>query len=161
MYGIEILVKEHENILRLTKIIRKMLIKSLNEDKKICVEDFKIVVEIIKNYTDAHHHGKEEEILFKYMLEEIGPVAQKIIRNGMLVEHDQARHSARNLSNSLKNYENENSTENFLDLLGFSFKYLTLLEDHAARENTVVYPFAEKTLKKETKLKIDEESRSE
>ena len=31
-----------------------------------------------------HHHGKEEKILFRHMLEKLGPVAEKLVRNGML-----------------------------------------------------------------------------
>lgn len=49
-------------------------------------ETLRECIDFGRNYADKHHHGKEEKILFRIMMENMGPVADKLIRNGMLVE---------------------------------------------------------------------------
>lgn len=154
MYGIEILMEEHQNILRLTNVIRNM-IKGIIEGEEIVPEDMESIVEVIKNYTDAHHHGKEEEILFAYMLDELEPLATKIIRQGMLVEHDLARSIVRDWEEKIQEYKREPSKEIQVDLIGLAYSYARTLEGHAVREDTVVYPFGERELSEESKRKID------
>ncbi|MCD1146658.1 hemerythrin domain-containing protein [Peptoniphilus sp. KCTC 25270] len=159
MYGIEILVYEHDQILVLTKTIRKWM-ESILHGEEILAEEVRDFIDIIRNYTDAHHHGKEEEILFSYMLKELGPVAEKVVRQGMLVEHDQARGIVRDWEEALNRWEENPTEEGKVDLIGLGYSYARLLEAHATRENDVVYPFAERNLSEESKEKVDELSRS-
>ncbi|MDY3119115.1 MAG: hemerythrin domain-containing protein [Peptoniphilus sp.] len=157
MYGIDVLEKEHEQILRFTGIIRRFLIRALEGDVLFQGEVLPMI-EFIRHYSDAHHHGKEEDILFRYMLEDLGPVVEKIVRQGMLVEHDQARNIVRNLDEARKKWEKEETKENFLDVFGLLYNYAFLLEAHAERENTVVYPFAERNLSAERLEAVDKET---
>ena len=59
-------------------------------DEEIDYGDFYKIIDFIRNYTDGHHHAKEEDILFKAM----GEKAPKLVDNGpitgMLIEHDMA-----------------------------------------------------------------------
>ena len=72
MYGIDVLINEHEQILRFTGIIRRYLVKAL-EGEVLFQDEVLPMIEFIRNYSDAHHHGKEEDILFRYMLADLGP----------------------------------------------------------------------------------------
>ncbi|MDD7363586.1 MAG: hemerythrin domain-containing protein [Peptoniphilus sp.] len=159
MYGIDVLENEHAQILRFTSIIRRFLVRAL-EGEVLFDGEVASMIDFIRHYSDAHHHGKEEEILFRYMLEDLGPVAEKIVRQGMLVEHDQARNIVRRLDEARVRYEEEKTTENLLDVFGLLYNYAFLLEAHAERENTVVYPFAEKNLSEARLEHIDEETKA-
>lgn len=118
------------------------------------------MIDFVRNYADAHHHGKEELILFNYMLEDLGPVAEKVVRQGMLVEHDQARHIISSLEEHYTDYEQDSSTAKLVDVVGLLYNYAFLLEAHATRENTVVYPFAEKNLTESRLQTVDEETKA-
>lgn len=159
MYGIDVLVNEHDQILRFTSTLRGLLIRALEGDIRFKGEVSSMTA-WIREYADNHHHGKEEKILFRYMLEDLGKVAEKIVRQGMLVEHDQARNVVMNLDDAYARYRDDPSEENFLDVFGLLYHYAFLLEAHAERENKVVYPFAEKNLSKERLARIDEETKA-
>lgn len=102
MYGIEILEKEHENILNFTNILEEKFINILDGKENIDINFFEKAINFIRVYADGHHHKKEEDILFKYMLEDLGPLAEKLISSGMLVEHDLARFTTLELKKPLR-----------------------------------------------------------
>lgn len=83
MYGIDLLVQEHKNIIAYTEFMRRLCCDIL-EGKEVDINAFRECVDFGRNYADKHHHGKEEKILFRHMLEKLGPVAEKLVRNGML-----------------------------------------------------------------------------
>lgn len=159
MYGIKVLEEEHDNILRFTTFIRGAIAKVLEGDRSI-LKDVPAMIDFVRNYADAHHHGKEELILFNYMLEDLGPVAEKVVRQGMLVEHDQARHIISSLEEHYVAYEQDPTTAKLVDVVGLLYNYAFLLEAHATRENTVVYPFAEKNLSESRLKTVDEETKA-
>ncbi|NMB10386.1 MAG: hemerythrin [Tissierellia bacterium] len=145
MESIEILVEEHENILKFTDICEKECIEIL-DGKEVSVDFFRDAIEFIRNYADDYHHGKEERILFDYMIKHLGKVAESLVRYGMFVEHDLARKYVRELENYLNEYEREKNTKNKLGIISNMMAYVYLLRDHADKENKLVYPFAEKNL---------------
>ena len=103
MYGIEVLVKEHENIQQFNRVVRKMCIRMMDGEEPD-LDDFEKVILFVRNYADKHHHGKEEEILFDAMEKYLGETAAKLIRNGMLVEHDLGRLYIRELEEAVHAY---------------------------------------------------------
>ena len=112
-----------------------------------------------KNYADHLHHGKEEKILFKVMLEKLGPVADKLIRNGMLVEHDLGRLHMNELLEAIDRYEKDPSTLNKLDIITNASGYATLLNRHIGKEDEVVYTFAQRALSDEDKERVNAETK--
>ena len=62
----------------------KSICCSIIEGDEVDANLVKECVAFGKTYADHLHHGKEGKILFKIMLEKLGPVADKLIRNGML-----------------------------------------------------------------------------
>lgn len=145
MIGIDILVEEHSHILEFTETMRKACI-SILRDNPVDVKDFRDAITFIREYADRNHHGKEEEILFKSMLDNLGVMGENLIRRGMFVEHDQARFNVLELENALNAYEALPTDSARLDIISHMMAYVYLLERHATKENDLVYPFAEKNL---------------
>lgn len=154
MQGIDVLVDEHKNIMKFHNLLKKICCDVI-EGTKVDVELLRECVAFGRNYADKYHHGKEEEILFKVMIEQSGDVAQKLIRNGMLVEHDLCRYYLNELDNSLNAYENNSGTEYKYDVVVNAGSYANLLKRHVEKENTVVYTFAERELSEEELNKVE------
>lgn len=156
MNAIELMMEEHKNIKEMLKVVRKASLIIL-EENKVNVEDFYKAIKFIRNYADSHHHKKEEIMLFNRMVEEIGETAEKVVKYGMLVEHDLGRLYVSNLEEALKSYE-EGNNEAKLDIIANSISYCNLLDRHIHKEDNVIYKFAERQLSKEIMEQIDKEA---
>lgn len=157
MYGIEILLEEHDNIIKFNSVVRKMCLKILDGNEPD-LNDFIKVVDFGRNYADKQHHGKEEKILFAIMLDKLGPVAEKLIRNGMLVEHDLGRLYMTQLESAISNYRENPCMEGKLDIIMNASTYGDLLARHIQKENEVVYTFAERNLDDDILKQVDLET---
>lgn len=157
MYGIDLLVKEHENIIRFTTHLRGLCCNIL-EGQEIDVSKFRECVDFGRNYADKLHHGKEEKVLFRVMLEELGTIAEKLIRQGMLVEHDLGRYHLGELEAALNRYEQKQTIEETLDIIANASSYADLLKRHIEKEDEAVYTFAARMLTEEAKAKVDRET---
>ena len=156
MNSIEIMMEEHRYISRMLKVVRKACLGIL-KGQSICFEDFYQMVDFIRNYADAHHHGKEEKFLFKEMENHLGSLGSKLIRNGMLVEHDLGRLYIKDLIEALDEVKAGNE-ERKLDVIAHAISYTHLLERHIAKEDEVVYSFGARQLPKEILERVDEKS---
>lgn len=154
--SIDLMVAEHVNIKRMLAVIRKYCYKVLkNED--VNYEDFFQLIDFVRNYADKHHHGKEEHFLFNKMMAELGPVAEKLVRHGMLVEHDLGRLHMQELEAAVHRVINGDD-EARLDIIANAISYTHLLQRHIDKEDKVVYTFAQNNLSRETLEALDRES---
>ncbi len=158
MYGIELLVEEHKNILIFTDHIKKLCC-GIIENKRLSTAEFRECIDFGRNYADKQHHGKEEKVLFRVMTESLGPVAEKLIRNGMLVEHDLGRYHIGELEEALNQYDISPTTEGKLEIISNASGYANLLRRHIDKEDSVVYTFAERSLSEQLKAQIDSETK--
>ena len=156
MNSIEVMMEEHQYISRMLKVVRKACL-GIMEGQSIYFEDFYHMVDFIRNYADAHHHGKEEKFLFKEMENHLGSLGSKLIRNGMLVEHDLGRLYIKDLIEALDEVKAGNE-ERKLDVIAHAISYTHLLERHIAKEDEVVYSFGTRELPKEILEMVDEKS---
>lgn len=145
---IDILRNEHENIEQFTIELKASCIHFM-ETGELNQKAFREAVAFIRSYADERHHRREERGLFAAMLEHLGTPAEKLIRGGMLVEHELARSQVADLETALDAYEREKTPEHKLEILSAAMGYCTLLKRHIEKENQVVYPFAERALPKE------------
>ncbi|WP_138160139.1 hemerythrin domain-containing protein [Peptoniphilus catoniae] len=157
MKAIDYLVNEHEEIILFTDRLEEECLKIM-EDKLIDEKFFRAAIRYIREFADGVHHKKEEDILFKYMVESLGPAAEKLVKNGMLVEHQMARAYCMELEKSLESYLKSKDNRDLLQVITNTMSYVNLLRQHADKENKVVYPFAQKHLSNEIKDKIEIES---
>jgi hemerythrin-like domain-containing protein len=101
-------------------------------------------VTFLRDYADAHHHHKEEDVLFEAMIahgfpREAGPVAV------MLHEHDQGRALVRVLSQKAA-AEGDWSDEDRQDIADAAHGFSDLLHAHIHKEDRILYPMAEQRL---------------
>lgn len=157
-YSVEILMAEHENIVRFADVMK---IKCCNvlEGEVVDTKLFREAIDFVRNYADKHHHGKEEQILFERMLAKLGPVAEKLVKMGMLVEHDLGRLYMTELEAALNRYDENKNTENKLDILTNMTGYIDLIKRHAGKENAVVFSFADRSLTDEDKAYVDQKTK--
>ncbi len=147
MDGIELMVQEHLVIKRVLKVVRNIAYKIL-QGEEICYDDFEKIIDFIRNFADSHHHAKEEKFLFNKMMDELGEVAVKLVRHGMLVEHDLGRLYIQQLEEALAKVKAGDDFEK-INVIANAVGYTNLLERHIDKEDGVVYTFAKKQLKAE------------
>lgn len=159
MNSIDLMVQEHENILSLVAIIRNACCRVLEGDS-VKVNDFRDMITFARTYADKHHHGKEEKILFREMMDRLGPTAVNLIQHGMYVEHDMGRFHIGELEKALERYEAAQNTIDKLEILVNAVAWANLLQRHIDKENKVVYTFASRSFDDNVLRSIDDEVES-
>ena len=155
MYSVELMVREHNNILKLLAVIEKACCKIL-EGHEVDDEDFRKIIAFARNYADKHHHGKEEQIFFSEMSKHLGEIGSNLIQHGMLVEHDLGRLHISELEAALNQYRDTHQTIHKLNVITEANGYAKLLKRHIDRENQAVYTYAEKNLPEDVLQSVDE-----
>ncbi len=112
-------------------------------------EQMKRDILFIREFADKEHHQREEKILFRYMIEYLGKVAENLVRHGMIVEHDLARLYVKQWDEALQRYHRNHLLIDKLTIISNGHAYCMLLRRHIEKEDTVVYPFAKKHLSEE------------
>jgi len=158
MYGVNILLEEHDNILRFLQTLDRACIRIL-KDGEVDLNYFREAVDFIREYADGIHHGKEEDFLFQEMQDQLGNLGKNLIDHGMLVEHDLARYNVMSLEKALDFYEKNKSYENMLGIITYAMAYRDLLTRHIDKENRLVYEYAKKSLSQEALARVDEKTR--
>ena len=128
------------------KVVRKASFKVM-KGEEINYEDFNKMIEFIRQYADAHHHGKEEKFLFKEMQTKLGKLGENLITHGMPVEHDFGRLYMSDLTDALQRVK-DGDEESKLDVISNAIGYTNLLKRHISKENDAVYSFGETKLPK-------------
>ena len=136
MKTIEILMNEHQIICQKLNQFGKINIENI-ESKLNTIEGF---INFFHLYADKYHHAKEEEILFKWMLEqspglEFGPIAV------MLSDHNHGRELINNIKNALDaaNKGNKDSQQFIVQNIS---DFVAHLSTHIMKEDTVLYMIA-------------------
>lgn len=155
MKCIDLMVEEHRNIKRLLVVIRKRCYHILI-GRQVDYEDFFKIIDFVRTYADRHHHGKEENMLFNRMTLELGDAAEKLVKHGMLVEHDMGRFYMQELELSVKKVL-AGEDEARLDVIANAISYTHLMYRHIDKEDRVVYTFAQKNLLNATMDAINSE----
>jgi hemerythrin-like domain-containing protein len=144
------LENDHVYILRLIDVMEKMVLTSHSE-----VINLETVVNLIRNYADAFHHAKEENLLFPLMAtkgfsKEQGPIA------AMLNDHAQGRNFVKAMSEEIENFNKGNKTalpKIYENMEG----YIELLRAHIAKENNVLFRMADNVLSEQEQQDLLEE----
>lgn len=156
MDSIDLMRQEHENIMILVTVFRSAGCRIL-EGGPVEQEDFRDMISFARTYADRHHHGKEEQILFREMTAHLGTVAVNLIQHGMLVEHDMGRFHIAQLEEALSRYKVSGCVEDKLEILANAAGWANLLQRHIEKEDSVVYAFARSRLPREVLQRVDAE----
>jgi hemerythrin-like domain-containing protein len=154
MDAIETLMNEHRTIERAIDALVSFadaVGRKTTDDPGEKVELGRFIT-FIREFADAHHHGKEEDILFAAMVEAGFP------RNGgpiavMLSEHDQGRGYVRVLA-ELSARPGAWSADDRQRLAEAAHGYGNLLRGHIHKEDVILYPMAEQRLPPEVLARV-------
>jgi hemerythrin-like domain-containing protein len=146
-YASDDLMNEHEAILHGLTILEKMASEAL-AGKLADSPDPTAMIDFLKVFADACHHGKEESILFPAMerngiARDRGPIGQ------MLLEHERGRTLIRAMSDS--------AATKPLDAKGFAanaLEYFALLRAHIQKENAILFPMGDRAIPESEQLEI-------
>ena len=124
------LVEEHRLIKRWISFIPKLLENlNLESDRELILNG----VDFIRSYADKFHHAKEEDILFKYVDENLN-----IIKT-MLEDHKTARNHVKAIIENLERQDKEGVFEHLN-------AYKELLRGHIKKEDEILYPWIDRSL---------------
>jgi hemerythrin-like domain-containing protein len=143
MTPIEQLKAEHEGIKLMLKILDTVS-NRLKSTKELNQEHFTKILEFIKIFIDKCHHGKEEDLLIPAMVKAgISRDADAITFT--LMEHEEGRGYVKNMGQSfdkLKSGDIRASEK----IMHNENNYSDLLVKHIDKEESVLYPIADKVL---------------
>jgi hemerythrin-like domain-containing protein len=144
----QVLSEEHQLILQVISTTLDEC-KALENGKEMDTGFFEEVITFIKNFADKFHHAKEEDILFKAMLENkeclhCNPIPV------MMHEHEEGRRFVHGMVEGITNGNQDKLIEN-------TRNYCNLLQQHIYKEDHVLYPMAEQALSETQKEIINQE----
>ena len=147
MLAIDILVKEHDSILKVIEITQTIL--NTNDKSTVKLDHVEQIIDFIKNFADKYHHLKEEDVLFIEMEKhgmprEGGPIAV------MLHEHDEGRNYIKHAVEAIGKLKLGDDSA-FEQLSKNLLNYCTLLTNHIGKENNILYPMADRLLPADVK----------
>jgi hemerythrin-like domain-containing protein len=141
MKAIEILVKEHDSILKMIEITETIL---HGNEANINIDHVEQIIDFVRNFADKYHHLKEEDVLFMEMEKhgmsrEFGPIAV------MLADHNEGRNYIKLAVEGIGKFK-LGDVSAFAQIQENLLAYCTLLTNHIAKENNILYPMSERIL---------------
>jgi len=148
---------EHNHILAMIACLRAAC-AAAEKSGGFDAETFKSGVDFIRNYADAWHHAKEEDLLFPALEEEGmpregGPIAV------MLHEHVLGRTYVRQMAEHLDAAASGNE-EARQHVLRFALAYANLLTQHIQKENNILFNMADQILMPEVQARLEQKYES-
>jgi hemerythrin-like domain-containing protein len=139
----QVLRQEHEVILGVLDATNNIA-ESLESGSDVSPQILSDIVEFLRLFADRQHHGKEEDLLFpelekQGMPRDGGPVGM------MLMEHQFGRSLIARMAEAGKAYES-GSRDAGAQWADAAFDYVSLLRDHIAKENNILFVMAERIL---------------
>jgi hemerythrin-like domain-containing protein len=136
----EVLSSEHRVIERVLDVLDE-LARLARANKSIDLDLAAKTLRVLRTFADECHHGKEEQKLFprleqRGLPKHVGPMAV------MLHEHEVGRAAIRALGNALEAGKRGEAAAPGAFAL-HAGEYTTLLRDHIAKEDQVLFPMAE------------------
>ena len=138
----QILIEEHTLILQALDALERR-ISLLEAGGTPDRAYFEKAVEFLRTFADRCHHGKEENLLFKTMVErgfplQGGPIAV------MLSEHETGRALIRGIAEGAASLGRDPAAAQ--RIIENARGYIRLLRAHIDKENTILFPLADSVL---------------
>jgi len=134
---------EHHGIEIMLRILQAVADR-FGRGQEVDGKDLSNILEFLSIFIDKCHHGKEEEFLFP-ALENVGVPREGGPIGVMLQEHEKGRRLVAKLKDALSGHESglvlrKEYAQKIIR------EYVALLDEHIAKENTVLFPMAEARL---------------
>jgi hemerythrin-like domain-containing protein len=146
-----LLSREHELILRVLRVLERILDEA-DDDGRIDGAVGADVLDFLRTFADRCHHAKEEDVLFPRLQArgwpgEQGPAAF------LVMDHHEERAHLRALAQQL-GAAARGDAEGLAAFSARARAYMTLVRDHLAHEDGVVFPLAERLLDRREKEEL-------
>ena len=136
----DILIKEHDAILKMLNILEEVCLR-LDNGERVEETDLENIVEFFKVFADKCHHGKEEDILFP-ALEEYGIPNEGGPIGVMLSDHVVGRDNVKGMSDAIVDYK-EGKDSAPIEFVRYGRNYIELLTAHIEKENNILFVMAD------------------
>lgn len=148
------LIAEHDGVLLALQILEKVETALAANDAQ-AVEDLDQLLDFLRVFVDRCHHGKEEDVLFpelerRGVKRDGGPIGV------MLMEHEAGRGHVRAMSEGLDRLRRADAGA-VTAILERARAYRELLQGHIHKENTILFPMADRLVPDEAAAKIVEQ----
>jgi hemerythrin-like domain-containing protein len=139
----EVLSAEHRVIEQVLDCLEQIAARA-ESTRALDVESARTALEVLRTFADRCHHGKEENCLFPKLESRgfpthVGPVAV------MLQEHESGRAEIRAMDAALETLS-RNDSSGHQSFAAAARRYVALLRDHIAKEESILFPMAESML---------------
>ncbi len=142
MKPIDELKVEHQAV-KLTLRVLEVICRRLEQSNPpVELQHIDQLLEFFTVFVDKCHHGKEEELLFP-ALEAVGVWREGGPIGVMLMEHARGREYVHRMRETLAGYRAGQAAAGFIQE---ARGYIGLLEQHIHKEDTVLFPLAERQL---------------
>ncbi len=147
----QVLMDEHRGIERMLAAMERDLPRLEAGDGSV-VPLFEQGVDFLRNFADRCHHHKEELLLFPKLIErgvpnKGGPIGV------MLGEHETGRAEIRAMDEAIRQYRAGDRSA-LADLAGAARRYTTLLRQHIAKEDQILFRMADQVLSPEEQAQL-------
>ena len=143
---------DHDMVLAVVGAMERE-VASIARSRRVNTERVVQMVDFTKDFTDGCHHAKEERLLFP-LLERRNAAAGGPV-SVMLSEHEAGRQATRAIDQALPEAgENETARAAVAENLAL---YANLLRLHINKENTVLFPLADRILSVDDQKRLTEE----
>ena len=139
----QVMVEEHQLILRMIALVEQNTAR-LEAGRFYDWYFYLDAVDFIRNYADRFHHAKEENVLFAELVKNGMPEKRSPIE-AMHIEHEQGRAHVRAIEAAAKKALNGEPGQETI-LIEHAKGYASLLRGHIEKEDTILYPLAERVL---------------
>lgn len=137
------LVDEHQLILRMIALLEKNTPRTA-AGNYLNWQFYLDGIDFIRQYADRFHHAKEEDVLFKALIDNGMPKDNSPVA-AMLMEHDQGRSFVSALEVAVHEAQ-AGRTGVYQAVADNALGYAALLRDHISKEDDILYPLAERVL---------------
>ncbi len=137
------LVNEHRLILRMISLLEANVARTAEG----CCGNWQFYldgVDFIRNYADRFHHAKEEDVLFEALINNGMPRDHSPVA-AMLMEHEQGRAHVRALEAAAMEAR-AGLPGREAAMAEHAKAYASLLREHIAKEDDILYPLAERLI---------------
>ena len=139
----QVLVDEHTLILRMIGLLEKNAPETA-AGRYLNWQFYLDGIDFIRNYADRFHHAKEEDVLFKALVDNGMPKENSPVA-AMLMEHDQGRSFVSAMEAAVRDAQS-GRTDTCQAIADNASGYAALLRDHIDKEDSILYPLAERVL---------------
>lgn len=154
MTGTTELHEEHVGVSRSLQVLDAMS-GHVKAGEQLPAEHFSDILEYVRVFVDACHHGKEEQVLFPAMIGAQLPGAEEIVSD-LLVEHVQGRDLVARITDASGRHTAGDSAANG-ELVEAIAQYSKLIHGHIRREENDCFVVANHGLSAEAQEKLNED----